>query len=237
MLGQKFVTDTRTFNVKYADGHTDKETWYLLRIPLNGPNKKNVNNMTDFKSIRFMRMYLTDWDSAVTMRFAKLDLVRNQWRNFTFEVDTAGKYNQINTSTNPSNFSTLAVNLEENGSRTPVNYVIPPGIERVQQQSNNGVNLLLNEQSLAMRFSNLKPKQSRAVFKTLNMDIRQFGKINMFAHLDNPKTGYQIKNNEVSLTVRIGQDFLSNYYEIKIPLKLQKQENIQLLKQILCGQV
>ena len=45
----------------------------------------------------------------------------------------------------------LAVNLEENSNRTPVNYQIPPGIQRVQLLSNNGVNLLQNEQSLSIQ--------------------------------------------------------------------------------------
>lgn len=218
--GLPYITDERTISVKYADGTTGKENWFLFRIPLKNISR-NIGGMTDFKSIRFMRMYMTGWDSAITMRFARLDLVRNQWRSFNFEVDSAGKYNPISNATNPSTFSVLAVNLEENSSRTPVNYVIPPGIERVQQLSNNGVNLLLNEQALSMRFSNLRPKQSRAVFKTLNMDIRQYGKLRMFAHLDQPENPiYQIKNNDMSLVVRIGQDFLSNYYEVRIPLQI-----------------
>ncbi|MCX6209147.1 MAG: cell surface protein SprA [Bacteroidetes bacterium] len=217
----KYITDKRTINVKYANGTTGKENWFLFRIPLKDFSN-NVGGMTDFKSIRFMRMYLTGWDSAITFRFARLDLVRNQWRTFNFEVDTVGGYYPVATSsTNPSTFNVLAVNLEENSNRTPVNYVIPPGIERVQQLSNNGVNLLLNEQALSMRFNNLLPKQSRAVFKTLNMDIRQYGKLRMFAHLDQPEHPlYVIKNNDMNLVVRIGQDFLSNYYEVRIPLQV-----------------
>ncbi|WP_163312067.1 hypothetical protein, partial [Enterobacter cloacae] len=81
-------------------------------------------------------------------------------------------YTPIN-NTSGTSFNTLAVNLEENSSRQPVNYLIPPGIERVQSLSNNGVNILQNEQSLSMRINNLQPGNSRAVFKTLNLDIRR----------------------------------------------------------------
>lgn len=220
-VGQNYITDKRRINVKYANGTTGPEDWYLFRIPLRSAGT-SINGITDFKSIRFMRMYLTNFDSAITMRFARLDLVRNQWRDFSFRVDTAGRYDSI-INKNFTTFNTLAVNLEENSSRCPVNYVIPPGIERVQQLSNNGVNLLLNEQSLAMRFTNLVPKDNRAVFKTLSMDIRQFGNLKMFSHMDVPDAmASSVKDGDINLVVRVGQDFLSNYYEIKIPLKITK---------------
>lgn len=219
--GSKYITDTRRVNVRYANGRQGSENWYLFRIPIR-EFTKNVGGMSDFKSIRFMRMYMTGWDSAITLRFARLDLVRNMWRTFTFNLDTSGRYEPVNAATNPSTFNTLAVNLEENSNRSPVNYVIPPGILRVQQLSNNGVNLLQNEQSLALRFSNLHPKQSRAVFKTVNMDVRLYGKLRMFAHLDQPITSIykRIQDSDVNLVVRIGQDFLSNYYEIRVPMIL-----------------
>ncbi len=216
-LGHPYITDERNISVKYANGTTGNENWFLMRIPLKKPTKV-VGNIPDFKSIRFLRMYLTDFDSAATLRFARLDLVRNQWRDFTYDVDTTGKYTPV---TSKSILSTLAVNLEENSSRSPVNYVIPPGILRVQQLSNNGVNLLQNEQALAIRVEKLEPRQSRAVFKTLNMDIRQYGKINMFAHVDYPiKALTKVENGDLNLVVRIGQDYLSNYYEIKYPLNV-----------------
>ena len=212
----KYITDKRQVNVRYANGQQGKENWYLFRIPLKEGTR--INDIPDFKSIRFMRMYMTGWEDSITMRFARLDLVRNIWRQFTYDIDTTGKYGPVSGN---SILNTLAVNLEENSARSPVNYVIPPGIERVQQLSNNGVNLLQNEQALSIRVSGLEPKKSRGVFKTLNMDIRQYGKINMFAHLDYPpKALTKVENGDVNLVVRIGQDFLNNYYEIKLPLNI-----------------
>ena len=214
----KYVTDVRTVNVKYADGVSRKpERWILFRVPLHEPTR-TVGNIPDFKSIRFARMYMTGWQDSTTLRFAKMDLIRNQWRQFTYDVDTTGKYLPVSSN---STLNTLAVNLEENSNRTPVNYVIPPGIERVQQLSNNGVNLLQNEQALSLRVQNLEPKKSRAVFKTLNLDMRHYGKLSMFAHADYPaKGGFPVKNGDLNLIVRIGQDYLSNYYEIKYPLNI-----------------
>jgi cell surface protein SprA len=111
----------------------------LFRVPISDYEKK-VGNIPDFKSIRFVRMFLTDFEDSVVLRFARLDLVRNQWRTFPFKIDTAGNYVQQARGGSTS-FNVLAVNVEENSKRQPVNYLIPPGIERVQQLSNNGINL------------------------------------------------------------------------------------------------
>ncbi len=119
--------------------------------------KKKVGNIPDFKSIRFVRMYLTGFEDSVVLRFARLDLVRNQWRTFAFKLDTTGNYNPVPPGGNTT-FNVLAVNLEENSKRQPVNYLIPPGIERVQQLSNNGINLLQNEQAMSYQIRNLQTK-------------------------------------------------------------------------------
>lgn len=56
---------------------------------------------------------------------------------------------------------------KENSSRQPVNYLMPPGVERVQLLSNNGVNLQQNEQAMSMQIRDLTSGDSRAVFKTV----------------------------------------------------------------------
>lgn len=216
----RYVTDVRTVDVRSADGISRKEKWYLLRIPVKGFSRK-VGNIPDFKSIRFMRLYLTDFEDSVTMRFARMDLVRNQWRQFAYQLDTTGSYLPI-TSVSSTLFNTLAVNLEENSSRQPVNYLIPPGIERVQQLSNNGVNLLQNEQALSIQVRDLPNGEARGVFKTVNYDMRQYGKLSMFSHIESLPGLAPLTDSAVNLVVRIGQDFLNNYYEIKLPLKVTK---------------
>ncbi len=213
-----YITDKRKVTVNSADGVVRQEDWFLFRVPIKNYSRK-IGGIPDFKSIRFMRMYLSDFEDSVTLRFARLDLVRNQWRQFTYNLDTTGSYTPINNAAG-TRFNTLAVNLEENSSRQPVNYLIPPGIERVQQLSNNGVNLLQNEQSMSMQVRDLFSGDSRAVFKTLNLDIRQYGKLSMFVHAESVTGQRPLKNGEVNAVVRIGQDFLNNYYEIKVPLNI-----------------
>lgn len=213
-----YITDKRVINVNSADGIRRTENWFLFRIPIKGYTR-TVGGISGFKSIRFARLYLTDFEDSVVLRLARLDLVRNQWRQFTYNIDTTGSYTPVN-NTSGTVLNTLAVSLEENSSRQPVNYIMPPGVERVQLLSNNGVNLQQNEQAMSLKINNLVSGDARGVFKTLNLDIRQYGKLSMYIHAESMAGQRTLKDNEMNAIVRIGQDFLNNYYEIKIPLKI-----------------
>ncbi len=217
-VGNNFITDKRTVKVSLADGSQRNESWYLFRIPISGYQSK-VGNIPDFKSIRFMRMFLTGFEDTVVARFGKLELIRNQWRKFTYEIDTIGNVLPL-PANDPTMMNVSAVNLEENDQRQPIRYMVSPGIERQQQLSNNNIQLLQNEQSLSLRYNNLLNSQARGVFKTMNLDLRQYGKLEMFIHAESVP-GYQvIADNVLNAVVRIGSDFVSNYYEVKIPLKV-----------------
>lgn len=58
---------------------TRKVTWYQFRIPLRD-YEDNVGGITDFNSIRFMRMFLTNFEKPIVLRFGTFDLVRGEWR-------------------------------------------------------------------------------------------------------------------------------------------------------------
>ncbi|RNI37373.1 cell surface protein SprA [Hanamia caeni] len=214
-VGQNYIIDKKVVGVKLVDGTSRNETWYQLRIPIDGYDKK-VGNIPDFKSIRFMRMFLTGFQDSVTVRFGTLSLVRNTWRKFQYKLDSSGNYSP----TSDNDFNVGAVNIEENDKRTPLPYRTPTEIERVQTLSNNGVNLLQNEQSLTLQFCDLAKNDGKAVFQTfVNKDLRQFKKLQMFIHAErNPATS--LNNDDLTAVVRIGSDFVSNYYEVRIPLRL-----------------
>jgi cell surface protein SprA len=212
-VGQNYITDQREFT---REGVNQK--WYLFRIPI-AEYEQKVGNIPDFKSIRFIRMFMTGFQDSIVTRFAKLELIRNQWRRFAFEVDTTGTYKTL-PANNPTNFNILAVNVEENSSRRPVNYVTPPGILRVQSLSNNNVNILQNEQALSMQICGLNGGEGRGVFKTLNLDLRQYGQLKMFVHAESVLGSPVVHDNDLSAVIRIGNDFVGNYYEIRIPLKV-----------------
>ena len=218
-----YITDKRTLSVNAADGTVKTENWFLFRIPIRGFTRK-VGNMSDFKSIRFARLYLTDFEDSVVVRMARMDLVRNQWRQFNFKLDTTGSYQPIPVNSGVT-FNTLAVNLEENSSRQPVNYLMPPGVERVQLLSNNGVNLQQNEQAMSIQIRDLTSGDARAVFKTVPFDFRQFGRLSMYLHAESVPGLRPVLDDELYAVVRLGQDFLNNYYEIKIPLKVTRPGN------------
>lgn len=217
-VGTNFITDKRLVDVNLADGTTRTEAWYLFRIPVMQYDHK-VGNIPDFKSIRFIRMFLTGFEDTVVCRFGKLELIRNQWRRFTYEIDTTGIFKTL-PANNPTKVDVLAVNVEENDQRQPVRYIQPPGIVRQQQLSNNNVPLLLNEQSLSLRLNNLSEKSTRGVFKTMNLDLRQYGRLSMFIHAEETLFQGFILDKELNAVIRIGSDFVSNYYEIKVPLKI-----------------
>ena len=219
-VGQNnYITDKRVINVRLADNTNRSETWYLFRIPIKAYQAK-VGNIPDFKSIRFIRMFLNNFEDTAVLRFGKLELVRNQWRKLQYEVNTTGVATPL-PANDPTTVDVLAVNIEENDNRQPVRYVQPPGIERQQQISNNNVQLLLNEQSLSLKVCNLNKKEARGVFKSMNLDLRQYGRLSMFIHAEssNPP-GNDLADGDLNAVIRIGNDYTTNYYEIRIPLKM-----------------
>ncbi|MEO5888875.1 MAG: cell surface protein SprA [Ferruginibacter sp.] len=217
-VGVNYLVDTKVVSVAgLPDGSPPRpETWYQFRIPINAYNRK-IGNIPDFKSIRFIRMFLTDFSDEVVMRFGTLELTRNIWRTFSNKLDSTGIYSPIITN---ADFNVNGVNIEENDKRIPLPYRTPREIQRQQIQSNNGVNLLQNEQSMSLQFCSLGKGDARAVQQTFaNRDIRQYGNLSMFIHAENNvKTPNNIRDRDLNAVIRIGTDFVSNYYEIKIPL-------------------
>ncbi|TWR30675.1 cell surface protein SprA [Mucilaginibacter pallidiroseus] len=216
VVGQNFIADKVTSNVKLANGTTQPVTWYQFRIPINDYASK-VGNIQDFKAIRFMRMFMTNFADTSVIRFATLQLVRGEWRSFNAEN------NPLNVIADPaipnpaldnSTLDVQAVNIEENGNRTPVPYVVPPGINRQRNYNNLQTNSQLNEQSLALKVTNLRDGYSRAAFRTFYNDLRSYKKIQMFIHAE----GEQLRDKDLNAFVRLGVDYIDNYYEYELPL-------------------
>jgi cell surface protein SprA len=215
-VGQNFITDSRTF----IGTNNVSQTWYQFRIPITAYTQK-VGNIPDFKSIRFIRMYMTGWTDSVVCRFAEFQLIRDSWRNFNYELDTTGQYIPIPVNS-PTSLDVTEVNIEQNSSRQPIPYVVPPGIERQQQLSTNNVNLLLNEQAMSLQICNLFPGETRGVYKNTNYDLRRYGHMDMFIHAESRggAGADSIQLGQLQAVIRIGSDFINNFYEVRIPLQI-----------------
>ncbi|HEY6083473.1 MAG TPA: cell surface protein SprA, partial [Chitinophagaceae bacterium] len=218
-VGSNFIVDEITVPADQRNGPLEPERWYQFKIPVQSYDKK-VGDIPDFKSIRFMRMFLTGFKDSVVLRFGDLNLVRNQWLNYLFSLKTPGQYVPVDN----SNFTVSAVNIEENSSRTPIPYQIPPGIARQTNLSANNVTLQQNEQSMSLKVANLKEGDSRAVFKVLNMDFRQYKRLQLFIHAEAlPGQDNSLPDGSVQAIIRLGSDFVSNYYEYRVPLHITRQ--------------
>ena len=217
-IGTNYIVDKKLVSVNLIDGTPRSETWYQFRIPI-GEYSQRVGNIPDFKSIRFIRMFLTGFEDSVVLRFGELQLTRNVWRKFQYKIDVTGNYTPI--TVGATTFNQGAVNIEENDKRTPLPYRTPTEIERVQTLSNNGVNLLLNEQSMSLQLCNLAKGDARGVQQTFaNRDFRQFRKLQMYIHAEKKDVTTTLNDKDLTAVIRMGTDFVNNYYEIRIPLNL-----------------
>ncbi|MBN2481123.1 MAG: cell surface protein SprA [Bacteroidales bacterium] len=194
--------------------------WYQFRIPINDFEKK-YGNIEDFKSIRFMRMYLTGFIEPVILRFAELRLVRSEWRKYGSSLVQGGP--SVTDQYEGGNFEITSVNIEENAGKEPVNYILPPGIDRVVDPSQPQV-AQLNEQSVVYRVRNLADGDARGAYKNMNLDLRQYKKLKMFVHAE-ALIGQNMNDYEITAFIRLGSDQTDNYYEYEVPLKITPHGN------------
>ena len=212
---QGYVADVRTAKPTLRNGKQESVNWYLMRIPIHNPSKR-VGNISDYTSIRFMRMYLTDFEDSCIVRMASLNLVRGDWRVYDQTTQTLKDCN-------PNPFAKLtasSINIEENNDKEPVNYILPPGISRVVDPSQPQLTEN-NEQSLRMDITSMRTNDAVAVYKNTNIDMRYYKRLQMFVHAnatkDNPSN---LKDYDLMLFMRLGSDYNNNFYEYDIPLKL-----------------
>ncbi len=213
-VGENYITDVRTAEVNLKNNTSEKVKWYQFRIPVAAPDK-TIGNISDFTSIRFMRMFLNGFADTTILRFASLDLVRSEWRKYGNDLL---ERNETLIENENTTFTTGAVNIEENAERTPVNYVLPPGIDRVIDPANPQIRQL-NEQSITLKVTDLPKNDRRAIYKTVNLDIRQYGKLKMEVHAEEVDEG-SIGDNKVRAFIRLGSDSKDNYYEYEVPLEM-----------------
>ncbi len=215
-----YVTDMQTASITMENGETKNVNWYQFKVPI-ADYESSYGEISDFRSIRFMRMYMRGWSESIVLRFAQLELVRSEWQKYDYTLKEKTESDGDDDNYDPSaiSFSISTVNIEENASRTPVNYVLPPGVDRQQDPSNPQLTQL-NEQSLSMTVDSLEDGYAKAIYKTLNMDMRDYQKLQMFIHAEQRDENLELNDNDLTCFIRLGSDYTDNYYEYEVPLQV-----------------
>ena len=209
VVGNNHIVDKREYSQTWRDNTKSTVTWYQFRIPIDEFENRQ-GNINDFSSIRFMRMFLTGFKKPIVLRFGTFDLVMGKWRT----------YDQPLGAVSGGTLDASSVSLEENGEKTPVNYVLPPGIKREQDPSQPQL-VEANEQALSLVVKNMSTGEAKAVYRNSTIDLRQYKRIQMFAHANAlEQNTTRLQDGDLSVFIRLGSDYKNNYYEYEIPLKL-----------------
>ena len=214
VVGENFIADKRTSLVRLSNGTTESVTWYQFKIPVK-QYQRRVGAINDFKTIRFMRMYMTGFKESVVLRFGTLQLVRGEWRSYEQDLSDPKMPPAVK-----GKLEVSTVNIEENSDRDPVNYTLPPGVSRVLDPSQPQIRQE-NEQALSLKVTDLAAQDARAVYKNTNYDLRQYKRLQLFTHAEAPKLDVNdLTDGDLAVFIRLGSDYKNNYYEYEVPLKL-----------------
>ena len=213
VVGRNYITDKQVTVVPLRDGSNGEVEWYQFKIPLSD-FEKAVGSISDFSTIRFARIFMTGFRQVTHLRFATLELVRGEWHTYDFNL------NQRGDTPAEGELDVSVVNIEENAGREPVNYVLPPGVNRISDPGQQQI-VQLNEQSMSMTVKGLQAGDGRGVYRNTMLDLRNYNRLQMHVHaealIDNTTN---LHSGELSLFVRLGTDVKNNYYEYDIPLEL-----------------
>ncbi|WP_452221094.1 T9SS outer membrane translocon Sov/SprA [Lacinutrix salivirga] len=217
----QFIVDSKTALRVLPNGEEANVNWYQFRIPVNSESREAINGITDLRSIRFVRLFVRDFNEPTIMRFGTLDLVRSDWRRYLLTLQDPIIDN--NPDDDGTDFSVGVVSTQENDG----NYESPPGVVPEQLNNNNTI-IDQNEQSLVVNVCDLESQDARAVYKNISVDMRQYKKLRMFIHAEE---GNQVDNpplaeNQLVGFIRLGNDINQNYYQVEIPLQITGADGI-----------
>jgi len=208
-----YITDVKESMAPLPNGQEIPVRWVQFKVPIFEPTGSK-GGIADFRSIRFMRLILSDFERRTVLRFGTMDLVRGDYRRYNRSLDPENPGQPVQEGTL---FEVSAVNIEENENREPIPYTLPPGVIR-EELFNNNTNIRQNEQSLSLRVCGLEPQDARAVYKNFQVDMRQYKNLEMFLHAESLLNQIQLKDGQLVAFIRMGTDFTENYYQIEIPL-------------------
>lgn len=207
----QYVTDQRSI-----PGPNGDEIWYRFRVPI--AEGRPINDIQGFRSIQFIRLYMTGFKTQKTFRLAEFDLVRNQWRTTEPIICNSDAISELS-------FVVDEIGFQENGDKLPFNYVLPEGIKQ-ERFYNTFSNVLQDEKSLNLRVCDLPDSCEVSINKLQDLDLRQFKRLQMFVHAEEEENAEPLEDGETMIYLRIGKDFNNNYYEYEIPLTFSRVERL-----------
>ncbi|MFT4698129.1 MAG: cell surface protein SprA [Flavobacteriaceae bacterium] len=214
-VNDPFVAQIKELDVTTQDNNVIPVRWIQFKIPISEPTDV-INGAADFRSIRFMRMYMSGFEESTILRFGTLDLVRGDYRRYTQTLDLLGD----DPDDDDTFFENRAVSIEEDENRAPIPYRLPPGVIREELNNNNNL-IRQNEQSLSLRVKGLEGGDGRGVYKNYSIDMRQYENLELFIHaepIDDNSCPSRIEDGDMVAFIRIGNDLSQNFYEVEIPL-------------------
>jgi len=218
VVGQNHITDIfETRTPELPDGTVKTARWIQFKVPIFQPDRR-VGPINDFRSIRFIRMFMRGFADPIVLRMARVELIRGEWRRYMFSLDGIRDELEVDEDVETT-FETNVVNLEENGQRSPINYTLPPGIERQQFFQTSGIQAQ-NEQSLSMNVCNLRDGDARAIFRNVALDMRLYERLRMFVHVEERLPQEPVRDGDLTVFIRVGSDYNQNYYEYELPAQV-----------------
>ncbi len=216
--GTGYISDVAPIQEVEVEGRVIQTRWVRFKVPIYEPTSEF--NVSDFRSIRFMRMFLTDFDQPVLLRFGNLDLVRGDYRRYVVEG------NQTNDPTSGLNaFGDTEVIVTSVSEEETPNYVTPPGVVREQLNNNNNI-IREDERSLALTVNNLRSGDARGVYKNFNVDMRQYENLEMFLHAEPVLNQLEVQDGDLTAFIRMGNDFTNNFYQVELPLTVSALSDV-----------
>lgn len=215
-LGQNFITDSIQASVTVPNGQVKKITWYQFRVPVRTNEREAFGNISDWRSIRFIRLVAQGFPDDIYLRFGRFELVRADWRRYPADLFDPVPFPPVNPE---PDFNVFTVNIYENSQKQPFNYKLPPNITQEIDPANPALQQL-NEQSLALDVCNLPDGMAKAVYKTANLDLRAYKNLELFVHAEDKLN--TLVDGDITVFVRIGTDASDNYYEYEIPVLLSQ---------------
>ena len=210
----EYIRESR--EVVNPQNNNQVETWYRVQIPIKvDPTTSAVNGIEGFRSIQFMRMWMTGFTKPKVFRLAEFELVRNQW----FRQDPLCRA-CVEADCNEAksvDFNVDERGLEENSNKSPFGYTIPPGIQQERLVS-QFANLRQDENSLSLNFCELDTLCEVRIHRLTDVDLTFYEKLELFVHLEALRGVDTIGYGDMSVFIRIGKDFEQNYYEYELPL-------------------